>query len=112
MKRSAVLMSLSLLVTPAMANVSDDVTQLIAQVEQSECTFIRNGKRHTQQEAADHLRRKWGYAEDDVTDIQVFISEVASKSWFTGTPYTVDCQGKKLTSEEWLTQLWQQASNN
>lgn len=94
---------------PAMANVEQDVDVLIRQIEHSSCTFIRNGESYDQQQAAEHIRKKWRYAKDDVPDIQVFISEVASKSWFSGKPYMVKCGETQITSETWLNQLWQQA---
>ncbi len=100
----------SFIATPAFANLSDDVDKLIAQVELSSCEFIRNGERHNQQEAAEHLRRKWDYAKDDVSNLDEFITEIASKSWFTGKPYMVECGTNNMTSAQWLTQLWHQAN--
>ena len=101
----------SLSSTLSLAQVDEDIESLIKQVTSSPCTFIRNDKRHNQQEAAQHLRRKWDYAKDDVTDIQVFINEVASKSWFSGKPYMVECGDETITSQEWLTNLWSDRDN-
>ncbi|MHA2877200.1 DUF5329 family protein [Vibrio campbellii] len=99
------LLTFSILPTFALAGVEQDISTLITRVEQSSCTFIRNGKSYTNQEAAEHMRNKWDYAKDDVDSVDVFIKEVASKSWLSGKPYWVDCQGKRITSEEWLTSL-------
>ncbi len=88
----------------AIASTEQDVQYLINQMHQSDCVFVRNGHRHSGEEAAKHLTRKWDYAKDDITSTQVFIDEVASKSWFTGTPYHVICQGQQDTSANWLTQ--------
>ncbi len=88
----------------AFANTEEDVQYLINQMRQSDCDFIRNGDSHNGKEAAEHLTRNWNYAKDDVASIQIFVEEVASKSWFTGTPYYVICQGKQTTSADWLTQ--------
>lgn len=106
------LLALSMLPTVAMANVEQDISTLIERVERSSCTFIRNGKLYTNQEAAEHMRNKWDYAKDDVDSVDVFIKEVASKSWLSGKPYWVDCQDKRITSEQWLTSLMRTAANN
>lgn len=96
----------TLLSTPSLAQVDGDIERLIEQVTSSPCSFIRNGKRHSPQEAVLHLRRKWDYAKDDVIDVQVFIDEVASKSWFSGKPYMVECGDETITSREWLSGMW------
>ncbi|MGR5178458.1 DUF5329 family protein [Vibrio parahaemolyticus] len=92
----------------ALADTEEDVLYLINQMRQSDCDFIRNGDSHNGTEAAEHLTRKWNYAKDDVTSTQMFVDDVASKSWFTGTPYQVNCQGKLTTSADWLTQQLKQ----
>ncbi|GAB7230714.1 YfeK family protein [Vibrio rotiferianus] len=103
--KCTLLLTLSILPTFVLAGVEEDISTLIKRVEQSSCTFIRNGKTYTNQEAAEHMRNKWDYAKDDVDSVDVFIKEVASKSWLSGKPYWVDCQDKRITSEEWLTSL-------
>jgi hypothetical protein len=103
--KCTLLLTLSTLPTFVLAGVEEDISTLIKRVEQSSCTFIRNGKTYTNQEAAEHIRNKWDYAKDDVDSVDVFIKEVASKSWLSGKPYWVDCQDKRITSEEWLTSL-------
>ncbi len=99
----------SLLAMPAHASLEQEVESLIEQIEQSPCAFIRNGKRYDQQQAAEHIRNKWDYAREDVADMQIFIDEVASKSWFSGKPYMVECGDSTITSNAWLTELWQQS---
>lgn len=112
MKLRLLLLLASVCASSAFANdVEHDVELLITQIEQSSCAFIRNGESYDQKQAAEHIRKKWNYAKDDVTDIQIFISEVASKSWFSGKPYMVECEGTQITSEAWLSQLWQQAKS-
>lgn len=106
MRTQLLLLILTLFSSTSFASVEQDVEILISKVERSSCTFIRNGKRHTQQEAGEHLLRKWDYAKDEVTDIQVFIDEVATKSWFSGKPYMVECGNKTITSQKWLNDLW------
>ena len=108
----SLLLTLSILPTFALAEVEEDISTLIKRVEQSSCTFIRNGKAYTNREAAEHMRNKWDYAKDDVDSVDVFIKEVASKSWSTGKPYWVDCQDKRITSEEWLTSLMNSSTDH
>ncbi|EGA68195.1 hypothetical protein VISI1226_15681 [Vibrio sinaloensis DSM 21326] len=93
------------LALPAYANLEQEVTRLIDNIEQSSCTFYRNGKAYSPLEAAEHIANKWDYAKDDVDNLDTFIREVASKSWFTGKPYMVECADKQLTSQEWLLEL-------
>lgn len=91
MKRSYLVIMLMMLATSAAASIQNDVDRLISKIEQSSCTFYRNGKAYTPTEAAEHIKNKWDYAQDEVKDIETFINEVASKSWFTGKPYMVEC---------------------
>ncbi|CAH1538056.1 conserved exported hypothetical protein [Vibrio harveyi] len=108
----SLLLTLSILPTFALAEVEEDISTLIKRVEQSSCTFIRNGKAYTNREAAEHMRNKWDYAKDDVDSVDVFIKELASKSWLSGKPYWVDCQDKRITSEEWLTSLMNSSTDH
>ena len=66
-------------------------------------TFIRNGSNHDADEAASHLRMKVNYAGDDLETVEQFISEIASKSSWSGKAYQIKlASGKVLTSEEFL----------
>ncbi|MDN3683785.1 DUF5329 family protein [Vibrio sinaloensis] len=67
------------LALPAYANLEQEVTRLIDNIEQSSCTFYRNGKAYSPLEAAEHIANKWDYAKDDVDNLDTFIREVASK---------------------------------
>ncbi|MCC4800654.1 hypothetical protein BCT30_13950 [Enterovibrio norvegicus] len=84
--------------------IEHDVMYLISQMEQADCTFVRNGKTYTNLEVAEHLLNKWDYAKDDIESTTMFIDEVASKSWFTGKAYKVKCGGDEITSKVWLTE--------
>ncbi|PMN70224.1 DUF5329 family protein [Enterovibrio norvegicus] len=84
--------------------IENDVIYLISHMEKADCTFVRNGKTYTNLEAAEHLLNKWDYAKDDITSTAMFIDEVASKSWFTGKAYKVQCGGEVVTSQVWLTE--------
>ncbi|AIW13198.1 DUF5329 domain-containing protein [Vibrio tubiashii] len=105
MKRLYLVIMLAMLATSAAASIQNDVDSLISKIEQSSCTFYRNGKAYTPTEAAEHIKNKWDYAQDEVKDIETFINEVASKSWFTGKPYMVECGTQQITSQQWLLHL-------
>lgn len=66
-------------------------------------TFIRNGSDHDATEAASHLRRKVNYVGDNLKTVEQFISEIASKSSWSGKAYQIKLSdGKLVTSEEFL----------
>lgn len=66
-------------------------------------TFIRNGSEHTAKEAAEHLKRKWEYAADDIKTATQFIDELATKSSMTGQLYYIKfANGTKRPSGEYL----------
>lgn len=73
-------------------------------VEQSGCTFIRNGSEHTSPDARVHLQKKLDYLLDkDLIDSpEQFIKRGASESSFSGESYRVRCQGVEQLSADWL----------
>ncbi|PAV47596.1 hypothetical protein CK486_13675 [Pseudomonas sp. HAR-UPW-AIA-41] len=73
-------------------------------VEQSGCTFIRNGSEHTSPDARAHLQKKLEYLLDkDLIDSpEQFIKRGASESSFSGEPYRVRCRGMEQLSADWL----------
>ena len=76
---------------------------LLAEVESSGLTFIRNGKEHSPEKAAAHLRRKWRYAGSKIKTPEQFIDELASKSSTTGKPYLMRLKdGSTVKSADWL----------
>ena len=76
---------------------------LLAEVESSGLTFIRNGKEHSPEEAAAHLRRKWDYAGSKIKTPEQFIDKVASKSSTTGKPYLIRLEdGSTVEAADWL----------
>lgn len=79
-----------------------DVEFLIGRVEQSSCTFERNGSAYRASEAASHLRRKLAAAPGSF-DAQKFIDRIAAGSSLSGRPYLVRCAGQDpKTSSAWL----------
>ncbi len=69
---------------------SQKVEQLIAFVSSMKgATFIRNGSKHSCQEAAEHLRTKWEKHKDKVKTAEEFIDKLASKSGMSGEDYLI-----------------------
>lgn len=69
------------------------VENLIRLVENSGCTFKRNGSFHPSKRAADHLREKMTYHTKSIKKAEDFVDIVATKSYWTGNPYTFRCDG-------------------
>ncbi|WP_392344507.1 YfeK family protein [Pseudoalteromonas prydzensis] len=86
------------------ASADQEVSHLISFIEQSKATFIRNGDEHTSEEAAEHLAMKYRKAKRYAKTADDFIANLASKSSWSGKPYTVIlADGSTLTANKWLT---------
>ncbi|MCP4301957.1 MAG: DUF5329 domain-containing protein [Gammaproteobacteria bacterium] len=89
-----------------------DATDTVAEIEYllttlgtSECTFIRNGKRHNAENAEEHLRMKHRRGKRYVTTAETFIERLASSSSMSKKPYYVECSGDEpVPSGDWLMQ--------
>jgi hypothetical protein len=82
----------------------DKIELLIAGIaELRGATFIRNGAEHTAAEAADHLRRKWRAAGDEIVTAEQFIEAIGSKSSTSGEPYQIRmADGEVMEAGEFL----------
>ncbi len=86
------------------AQADREIRHLVDFVATSGCTFIRNGDAHDAKSAADHLAMKYGKARSRLSTPEQFIEHVASRSFFTGREYRVQCPGKAAqSSAQWLT---------
>ena len=82
---------------------SQEIQLLIKAVEQSDCTFHRNGKTYTAQEGADHLRLKLKRGDKYADTAEHFITRLASKSSWSGEPYMIEsADGEKQPMHAWL----------
>ena len=88
----------------AAADVTEtEVEYLVSTIGASDCTFIRNGKRHTAEAAEDHLRMKYRRGKRYAPTAEKFIERLASASSMTRKPYYIECDGQKaVPSGEWL----------
>ena len=93
----------------AAESVDDSIKFLLDYVAKSDATFIRNGQKHTSQEAANHIKAKYEHFKKEIKTPEDFISLSASKSLLTGQPYLVrTADGKETRLDEWLTQALKQ----
>ena len=86
-------------------NTGEVIGYLIEKVKSSQLTFIRNGKRHSSVEAAQHVRKKYEYFKSRIESPEDFIRICASKSLVSGKPYMVVTPQGKVTAESWLGQI-------
>ena len=101
----AILLLTLLLGAPALAEpdtTEQEVQHLINWVGASGCDFNRNGKIHSSEEAADHLRLKYKRGRRWASTTELFIDRLVTGSSLSGKPYTVDCDGEQLYSSDWL----------
>jgi hypothetical protein len=100
-----ILAALCVLAAPAQADdPSAEIDYLLSAVGSSDCTFIRNGKRHAAGKAEAHLRMKYNRGRRYATSTEKFIERLASKSSITRRPYMIECPGAGAQpTGEWLT---------
>ena len=79
------------------------ISKLLKTVKRSELTFIRNGKQHTSEATAEHLRQKWRQATPPIRTVTGFINRIASRSSITDEPYLVEqADGTSMEAQLWL----------
>ena len=87
---------------PCAAGTTEEIASLLHFIEQSECTFIRNGKQYDTLEARQHIEKKYTYFKERITTAEDFIQYSAARSSITGKPYRVLCNGVSMNSSDWL----------
>ena len=96
---------LPLVATADATNAAAEIEYLLSTLGSSECTFVRNGKRHSAEDAEDHLRMKHRRGKRYVTTAETFIERLASSSSMSKKAYHVECSGKEpVPSGDWLMQ--------
>ena len=88
--------------TAAAAGATEEIASLLLFIEQSECTFIRNGKHYDSLEAREHIEKKYAYYKERINTAEDFILYSATKSSITGEPYRVICKGVNMITSDWL----------
>jgi len=81
----------------------EKIERLIDVIEGSDVTFIRDDKEYTPKEAAEHIRKKYEYARENIHTLEEFIDKVASHSWISRRDYLVRLSdGTEVTASKWL----------
>ena len=88
--------------TSCRAGTTEEIAVLLLFVEQSECTFIRNGKQYDGYEARGHIETKYGHFKEKIATTEDFIELAATKSIMSGKPYRVLCNGQEMNLADWL----------
>lgn len=86
------------------ASMEAEITHLLQFVEDSGCTFERNGSNYDSKEAKSHILHKYNYIKNRIKSTEDFIRYAASESSMSGRQYHATCDGKTITSREWLTE--------
>ena len=84
------------------ADMQTEIDRLLAEVESSDCVFIRNGREHSADAAADHLRMKRRRGKRYFDSTETFIERLASRSSWSGRDYRIRCDGETVTAAEWF----------
>ena len=83
--------------------VPAEIDFLLESIGSSDCTFIRNGKRHDSRAAEEHLRMKYRSGKRYAPTSEKFIERLASKSSLSKKLYYIECEGEeKIPSGDWL----------
>jgi hypothetical protein len=86
--------------------VSAEIDQLLGNIANSNCTFIRSGQEYSAAEARKHLEMKMNFVLSRLESTEQFIDKLASESSTTGEPYQIRCGNTQTVARTWLnTQL-------
>ncbi len=84
-------------------SLESTINYLLSYVKRSDCTFIRNDREYTSEEATGHIKRKYKHFKSKIKTPEDFIRLSATKSLITGKPYMVKTKsGHLMTSKDWL----------
>ena len=86
------------------ADTEIEIKHIIEYIENSKCTFIRNGKEYNTKEALVHILNKYEYTKRWIKSAEDFIKYTLTKSSMSGRPYTVRCDGREILSADWLSE--------
>lgn len=86
------------------ADTEIEIKHIKKYIENSKCTFIRNGKEYNTKEALEHILNKYEYTKRWIKSAEDFIKYTATKSSMSGRPYTVRCDGREILCAEWLSE--------
>ena len=80
-----------------------EIDHLLLYVQNTECSYVRNGDAHNGKDARSHIQRKYDYFYDDIKSTEDFIRLSATKSTMFGNKYYIECPNiPKVESSKWL----------
>lgn len=80
-----------------------EVLHLLDFVISTDCSFERNGSKHSGEEAYKHIKRKYEHFKNKITSTEEFVEYSATKSTVSGKEYLVYCEtDAPVTSKDWL----------
>lgn len=80
-----------------------EITHLLGFIQESPCTFTRNGKAHSGRDAQKHIQDKRDYFVNDIQTAEDFVRLSATQSELSRRAYTVKCPGQaEEPSKDWL----------
>ncbi len=83
--------------------MDEEIDTLIAEVGDSDCVFIRNGKEHDAKAASEHLQMKRQRGRRHYDTTEQFIDRLASRSSWSGKEYRIRCEdGTSTSANAWL----------
>ncbi|MGI9225840.1 MAG: DUF5329 domain-containing protein [Woeseiaceae bacterium] len=101
---TSIVVGLFLSVSAYADDTDAEIEYLVSTIGASDCTFIRNGKRHDADDAEAHLRMKYRRGKRYAPTAEKFIERLASASSMSKKPYFIECDGQEaVPSGEWLT---------
>lgn len=94
-------------------NDEAQIEELISSVAALDnATFVRNGVEYSAVDAAQHLRKKWDAARDEIKSAEQFIESVGSKSSTSGEEYSIKMpDGEIIAAGKFLHERLQEIEN-
>jgi len=88
----------------------EKINFLLSEIGHLDGMFIRNGTKHSPEQAVDHLKMKmenamnaWFAPDKEKWTAEMFISKIASKSSISGKPYKIRFKtGRTVNAGDWL----------
>ncbi len=94
-------------------DIPAEIEYLLTTIGNSDCTFIRNGKRHDARDAEAHLRMKYRRGKRYAPTSEKFIERLASKSSLSKNPYYIECDSEeRIAFGQWLMQRLNELRNH
>lgn len=106
------IVSLAFSINHAFADTESEISHLLSYVENSQCTFIRNGSTHNGPDARNHIEKKYNYFKDRISSAEQFIEYTATKSTMSDKKYKVRCDDKEYLTAQWLNDELNKYRNN